>query len=133
MDVSGGDAGIIAAGDTLEDAFKDAALGMYGLMTDLEGVREAKRLKVSVEGRSIEGLLVSWLNELIFQFDAYGFVGKTIEMEEFGGNRLMAALRGEDFDPERHERRLLVKAATYHGLKVAKEDGRWRAEVIFDI
>src|SRR5512135_3177912 len=68
IDISG-DAGIRAYGRTGEDLFSNAAMGMYSLITDLEGVHEAKEVLLSVESHNIEGLLVSWLNELIFQFD----------------------------------------------------------------
>jgi SHS2 domain-containing protein len=148
IDVSG-DVGLKAYGGSLKNAFMNAAIGMYSLITDLEVVKEEKVIDVSVESDSIEGLLVSWLNELIFHFDAYGFIGKRITIAEFtpslnfpprgegqgGGEayRLKSSLSGEDFDRERHESRLLIKAATYHRLKVAKNNGEWEIDVIFDI
>ncbi len=81
IDISG-DVGIRAYGKTIEDAFVNAAIGMYSLITDLEDIKEKKTISVSIESHSLEGLLVSWLNELVFQFDAYGFVGKTIMITE---------------------------------------------------
>ncbi len=156
IDISG-DAGIRAYGNTLEDAFANAATGMYSLITNPDDIREKEEITVEVESHSTEGLLVSWLNELIFQLDAYGFIGKKIKITEFipsltlpprggglsGGEAdifantqayiLKATVIGEDFDPERHERRLLIKAATYHRLKIEKIGGMWQAEVIFDI
>lgn len=148
LDISG-DVGLKAYGGTLKDAFMNAAIGMYSLITDLEIVKEGKVIVVSVESDSIEGLLVSWLNELVFHFDAYGFIGKRITITELtpsltppprgggqgGGEvcRIKASIVGEDFDPERHESRLLIKAATYHRLKVAKKNSEWEIDVIFDI
>ncbi|HYA11568.1 MAG TPA: archease, partial [Thermodesulfovibrionales bacterium] len=82
IDVSG-DVGIKAYGGSLKDVFMNAAIGMYSLITDLEMVKEEKAVDVSVESDSIEGLLVSWLNELNFHFDAYGFIGKRIVITEF--------------------------------------------------
>jgi SHS2 domain-containing protein len=112
-------------------------------------IKEQKVIDVSVESDSLEGLLVSWLNELIFHFDAYGLVGKKIIMAEFTPSltlptrgtemgeseicRLKASLSGEEFDPKRHESKLLIKAATYHRLKVEKTDDLWEINVIFDI
>ena len=156
IDISG-DVGIKAYGGSLKDAFMNAAIGMYSLITDLEMVKEGKVIDVSVESDSIEGLLVSWLNELVFHFDAYGFIGKRIVITEFppsltlpprggelgGGeaeqlasqraNKINASIYGEDFDSERHESRLLIKAATYHKLRVAKKNREWEIDVIFDI
>jgi SHS2 domain-containing protein len=127
------DAGIRAYGETLEDVFSNAAMGMYSLITDPGRIGETKKMAVAAEGRSREGLLVSWLNELIFHFDTSGFIGSRIKVETLENHRIVAKISGEDFDPERHERRLLIKAATYHQLSVERREGHWVANVIFDI
>lgn len=137
-----GDAGIRAFGNDLPELFANAAIGMYSLITDLSRIGEGKKtLKISVDGSSLEGLLVSFLNELIFHFDTYGFMGKSItikgwqagEPESGQAYSLEATLSGEEFDPDRHKGKLLIKAATYHKLLVEKKDGRYQAEIIFDI
>jgi SHS2 domain-containing protein len=142
LDISG-DAGIRAFGKDLKELFRNAAVGMYSLITDIDGIKEARKIDVSVQSGSMEGLLVAWLNELVFHFDTYGFIGKKITTREFRPDeedydageefRMSASLSGEDFDRERHEGKLLIKAATYHGLKVEKKHGTWQAEIIFDI
>lgn len=132
LDISG-DVGIRAFGKSLEELFINAASGMYNLITDTEAVEGRKSIDVEVESHSLEGLLVSWLNELIFQFDTYGFIGKEIEIKEFSERGLKASLSGEDFDEMRHDKRLLIKAATYHQLRIEKVGEDWKAEIIFDI
>jgi SHS2 domain-containing protein len=148
LDVAG-DAGIRAFGKSRQDLFVHAALGMYSLITNTDLLTDQKSITVSVESHSLDGLLVSWLNELIFHFDTYGFIGKKITITEFttsitlptrGGGLLMgeafritAILYGEEFDSERHEGKLLIKAATYHRLKIEKKDRIWETEIIFDI
>lgn len=144
FDISG-DAGITAFGRTVEEVFIHAAAGMYSLITNIDEIGEQKSIDISVESESPEGLLVSWLNELIFHFDTYGFVGKTIVVTEITpallshagaereGFHLKAVVTGEEFDPERHEGKLLIKAATYHRLKIEKKGDIWELTVIFDI
>jgi SHS2 domain-containing protein len=132
IDISG-DVGLTAFGGSLQEAFVNAAIGMYSLMTGLDAVALTKTIDVSVENQSPDGLLVSWLNELIFHFDTYGFIGKKIDIKEFSEKRISARIAGEEFDPERHEGKLLIKAATYHQLKIEKKDERWEISVIFDI
>jgi len=134
IDISG-DVGIKAYGKSLEELFVNAAIGMYSLITDLDGIKAGKSLGVSVEGNSLEGLLVAWLNELIFQFDAYNFIGKDISIKALSvqPSALKAEVAGGDFDPERHERKLLIKAATYHRLKIEQVNNIWEVDVIFDI
>jgi SHS2 domain-containing protein len=132
IDISG-DAGVRATGGSPEELFEDMALGMYGLVTDLGAVAEEKTVSTEASGQGTERILVSWLNELIFRLDTHGFVGSRVKVLELTEDRVRAEVTGEEFDPERHERRLLLKAATYHDLKVEKKDGEWVAEVIFDI
>ena len=134
IDISG-DVGIRAFGKSIEEVFKNSAIGMYSLITDLEGVKADKNISISVESNSLEGLLVSWLNELVFQFDTYNSIGKDITISAFSiqPSALKAEIRGEEFDTERHERKLLIKAATYHRLKVEKAGDVWQADIIFDI
>jgi len=132
LDISG-DVGIKAFGKSIDEAFINAAIGMYSLITTLDSIKEKKTINVSVGSPSLDGLLVSWLNELIFNFDAYGFIGKKIEIKQFSDNRMVATVTGEEFDPERHEGKLLIKAATYHKLRIEKIDDMWEIDVIFDI
>lgn len=136
LDISG-DAGIRAFGKDLSGLFTNAAAGMYSLITDLTDIQEKKALNISVTGSSLEGLLVSFLNELIFHFDAHGFIGKSIVIASLQAGseayELRAALRGDNFDPDRHKGKLLIKAATYHRLNIHRKADHWEAEVIFDI
>ncbi len=132
LDISG-DAGIRAFGKDPEGLFLNAALGMYSLITGPENVSPQKSIEIQASGNSPEGLLVSWLNELIFHFDTYGFIGREIHIQELRSALIKATVTGEDFNPEKHGRGLLIKAATYHKLKIERKDDHWEATVIFDI
>ncbi len=142
LDISG-DVGIKAYGESCGAAFVSAGLGMYGLITNVEGIDEKQNMELEAVGDSLEGLLVNYLNELIFRFDTYGFVGRRMEVSDFSPTAaeqisdrqasIKVMVYGEEFDPERHERRLLIKAATYHNVKVEEIDGTWEIDVIFDI
>src|SRR5512135_553102 len=111
LDISG-DAGIRATGGTAEELFVNAALGMYDMTMDMECVGRSETVGVSLTHDSPGGLLVSWLNELIYLFDAHGFIGKEIVVTEFifGKDKtedepaysMSASLSGEHFDPARH-------------------------------
>ncbi len=136
LDISG-DIGLKAFGKSLKEAFINVALGMYSLITNLDAIKKKKTINISIEKHSLDTLLVAWLNELIFSFDAYGFIGKEIIIEEasFGKEefKFKAIVTGEEIDPERHERKLLIKAATYHRLRIEKRGKFWEIDVIFDI
>jgi len=132
LDISG-DVGLTAFGKSKEEAFLNAAYGMYSLITNPETIREIITVSVTVEKDSLDGLLVAWLNELIFRFDTYGFIGNKISIEHFSDEKIRARIIGEEFDSERHEGKLLIKAATYHRLKIQEMNGIWEIDVIFDI
>lgn len=146
IDISG-DAGIRAYGRNLTEVFSNAAIALYSLITDVSRVEAKKNIAISLKSHSSTSLLVSWLNELIFHFDTYGFIGKDlidIELsipEQTPGNQhvednaygLTATVAGEDFDREKHEGSLLLKAATYHNLRIEKTGNLWEADIIFDI
>ncbi len=60
------EAGIIARGATLSEAFANAAEGMFALMLELGAVAEHDEREVAIEGEGTEQLLVGWLLELLF-------------------------------------------------------------------
>ena len=132
IDISG-DAGIRAFGSDLSELFKNAAAGMYSLIADPVSVTPQRSIEIKAEGASLEGLLVSWLNELVFNFDTYGFIGREIRIHELTDTLIRATVTGEDFAPEKHGVGLLIKAATYHKLKIEMKEDHWETEVIFDI
>lgn len=135
LDISG-DIGIKAYGKTCEEAFINAGIGMFSLITDIDRIADSKSIEFEIENDLPEGLLVNYLNEMIFHFDTYGFIGRRILMDAFSfqpSAHIAARVYGEEFDAGRHERRLLVKAATYHNVKVEKTGDECRVEVIFDI
>lgn len=128
-----GDAGVQATGATLEEVFEQAALGMYALMTELAHVEQKISIRAEASAPDTAGLLVAWLNELVYMFESRGLVGCNVTVKEFEEGRVAGTIRGDVFDPGRHGQGLLIKAATYHDLMVERLDGGWRARVIFDI
>lgn len=131
FDISG-DVGLRIWGENLEDLFTNAAVSMSGLITDTTRIKEREKRECQLDGDSYERLLVLWLNELIFLFDTYGFVGTSFSVN-LEGKTLNAMISGGTIDPDVNESRLLLKAATYHGLSIRKKGSLWEATVIFDI
>ncbi|OGO51536.1 MAG: hypothetical protein A2148_01265 [Chloroflexi bacterium RBG_16_68_14] len=128
------EAGIIARGATLAEAFANAAEGMYALQLELDGIEEREEREVALEGESPEALLIDWLLELIFLTDTEGLVFRRFLVEELSETRLRARAWGERFDPERHQAHNVgVKAVTRHLLEIGREDGGYRVQVLFDI
>lgn len=124
------DAGIRAYGATLEELFENAAAGLFSLITDLEKVRAVGEVKVRVQADDLGSLMVNWLSELLFLHETQRLLLCEFDVA-LDGLTLDAHARGERIDKRRHTLNLVVKAVTYHGLKVDPTKGV--AEVIFDI
>ena len=128
------EAGIIARGATLAEAFANTAEGMYALILELDGIEEQVERKVALEGDTHEALLVDWLLELVFLTETEDLVFRRFAVEELTDRRLRARAWGERFDPERHRsHNVMVKAVTHHLLEIEREDGGYRVQVLFDI
>ena len=116
--------------------FADAARAFSETITDREALAADELVEVSLSADGIDLLLVDWLSELVYRFDADGWLARDVEVEVSGASdqwTLRARLSGGRFDPERHEVRVVVKAVTYHALEVVQIGPRWHARVIFDI
>jgi len=128
------EAGVIARGATLAEAFANAAEGMYALVLELDGVAEREVREVALEGDGHEALLVDWLLELVFLTETEGLVFRRFQVDELSETRLRARAWGERFDPERHRsHNVMVKAVTQYLLEIARENGGYRVQVLFDI
>lgn len=127
------EAGIVARGSTLADAFAAVAEGMYSLMLDLDGIEERESREIALEGENAEALLVDWLAELVYLTDAETMVFRRFEVSEMSETRLRARVWGERYDAARHPSHVAVKAVTRHLLEIAREDGGYRLRVLFDI
>lgn len=131
LDLSG-DLAIRAYGTDLQSLFTNAAFGLYAAMTEDSVIENSTSYNVSTQAESMESLLVQWLNELLFLFDAHGFVGNKFELK-LQGNSLEAVVTGGVFDPEIHEVGLLVKAATYHNLEIKETASGFEVMVLLDL
>ncbi len=127
------DVGVVARGATCEEAFAHAAEGLFSVITDLEDVTPAEPYAVACEGISLEGLLVAWLNELIYLHDVHELLFRRFDITAFDGRRLEATAWGETIDVGRHTLGTEVKAATYHRAEVVEGPSGWEARVILDV
>ena len=126
------DVGIVAYGASIVEAFANAARALFSLITEPDGVNETEWRDVDVSAPDRESLLVAWLNELIYLFDAEGMLFRRFDISELSTTRLRARAHGEAADSSRHSLKTGVKAATYHMLEVDSGNGS-RVRVLFDI
>jgi len=127
------DLGIEVRGASLEGLFVEAARALFDLIGSLADTEPKVEESVSVNGEDREDLLRGWLGELLFRSAARGMVYSEFEILTLDARRLDARARGERYDRRKHSIEREIKAVTFHGLRVTRDDGGWRATVIFDI
>lgn len=127
------DVGISAHGESLQEAFEEAAQGLMAIILDPAEVRPQTALPVSITAADYEQLLVRWLSEILYLYDGRRFSCTEFSIHELGPTWLVATVRGEDIDTARHHPRLDVKAVTYHQLEVREGRGRAHVRVFLDI
>ncbi len=126
------DVGIKACGTDMKEAFINAARGLFSLITELDDIEEVEHRDIELTAPDQESLLVRWLNELIYLFDAESIIFRSFEVIRLSSVALKARAYGEKVDSSRHRLKTGVKAATYHMLDIDKNRG-CRVQVLFDI
>lgn len=127
------DVGIVAYGVELKQAFANAAVALFSLIADPNTVKENLYRDVEIFADDQESLLVQWLNELIYLFDVEHIVFNKFEISKLTKNQLQARCFGEKVELSRHKLKTGVKAATYHMLKINRDDTGYKIQVILDV
>ncbi len=127
------DIGIVAYGTDIKQVFANAALGLFNLMADLDNLKESVKREIELSAEDVEVLLVEWLNELIYISEVEHILFKRFEINELSNTRLKATCFGEKIKAGQHRLKREIKAATYHMLKLNKENGTYKVRIIFDI
>ncbi len=133
------DVGYRAYGKSLGNAFENAAIAMFEVITDTSNVKPKIEKLIQLEAEDKYAILYDWLSELLFFHDSEYMVFSKFNVKinskvEEGEKKylLKASAFGEEFDPDRHERRSEVKAVTFHMMDI-KVDKMFILQVILDI
>jgi tRNA nucleotidyltransferase (CCA-adding enzyme) len=127
------DIGIRGVGPTKEAAFAQAAIALTAVITDPAKVEPRESVEIVCCENDDELLFMNWLSSLLYEMDTRGMLFSRFEIEPIAGG-LRALAWGERVDIGRHEPAVEVKAATYAGLKVEKDQtGNWLAQCIVDV
>jgi len=127
------DIGLIVYGEDLKTLFENAGEAFFHLITDLKKVRRRVEKRIEIKGENLERLMVDWLSELLYLHDVENLLFKGFKVESVGEGGLKARVKGEPFQEGVHVIKTGVKAVTYHQIEVRKKNGRWRAQIIFDL
>jgi len=128
---------VAAHGKTLEEAFENAALAMFDVMTDVDKVSADMKDNFVVEAEDEFALLYSWLETLLVNFETKNMLYSQFQIADIKeteeGFSIKAAAWGEKFNVEKHPQKVGVKAVTYHRMEILKEFNKVTLEFILDI
>ncbi|MCW4052690.1 MAG: archease [Candidatus Bathyarchaeota archaeon] len=128
---------IVAYGRSLEQAFENAALATFEVMTDTDKVDPTIAETVEVEGSDEEALLYSWLENLLVRFDVKGNLYAKFNLDpiqkEGSQMKLRGTIYGEKFDAKKHPQKVGVKAVTYHRMQILKSSDEVSVKFILDV
>ena len=124
------DIGIRAWGDSLGHAYEQTAAGLLEVLgVEPAGRGEARTVRAS--GRDRAGVLVDFLNELVVLHETEGVAFGAVRVVRLDDSELEAEV---PVAPLAGEPELVVKAATYHQLRVEERaDGSGLVEVYLDV
>ncbi len=115
-------------GRDFADLLSQAGAAMYAMEeVDMAADPHVWR-EVEVEAPDREGLLVTWLSELLYQSETTGESYTRFVIDEATETRIKARIGGIPGYGERAH----IKAVTYHNLSVRKTPDGWEATVVFD-
>ncbi len=129
------DAKFQAYGRTLEETFAHAALAVASLMWDWKKIAKNVAISVSMKGKDLEQLLVSFLEEILYLLDTQHFLlgavdDVLIEQKEEGWT--LHAVFGGDTQKGGYEIFGDVKAITYNEIRV-KARAPFLVQVVADL
>ena len=127
------DIGVCIHGGDMKELLVNAARALYSILLRTTTLTERLERVIAVDSPDGETLLIDWLNELIYLFDAERLAFSRFEVEELTKCRLQIRCFGESIDTARHEVVRDVKAATYHNAHIHCGDDGYSAQVILDV
>ncbi len=128
----GADIGVRGRGETLAEAFANAAMAMTAVIADPAAVRAEEAVDIACEAPDVELLLVDWLNALVYEMATRRMLFSRFEVA-IEGERLTARAFGETVDPARHRPAVEVKGATMTALSVRRDGDGFTAECVVDV
>jgi SHS2 domain-containing protein len=128
---------VVAYGRSVEQAFENAALATFEVMTDTDKVDPTVAESVEVEGSDEQALLYNWIEDLLIRFDLQGILYAKFKLDPIqktGGQlKLTGTIHGEKFDPKKHPQKVGVKAVTYHQMDIVKTPEEVSVKFLLDI
>jgi SHS2 domain-containing protein len=127
------DTGFEVTGNSLDDVFRAAALALFQMMWKITGDIGAKPVGLEISGVDHQELLVNFLEEFLYRYDAKGHICTRVEITSVSDKKLTATAWLRPFDNQLDQEILGVKAITYHQMYIGRQDNQWLGRIFLDI
>lgn len=91
-----------------------------------------RAVSIRLRADTREDLLLDWCRELLYRFSVKNFVPRSYDVT-VSGLKLVARLKGGQYDPSRNTVKMEIKNPTYHRLKVTESTSGYQAVIVFDV
>ena len=137
------DIGFYAYGNSLDEAYENAGLAMFNVITDISKVKKDESREFEIVSEDLVSLLYDYLEELLFLQDTEFLffsdfkvnIKKIVDSESSNleNYKLTCFAWGEEIDWNVHSPKSEVKAITFHKMCVKEDDGVFKLRAILDL
>ena len=137
------DIGFYAYGKSLEEAYENAGLAMFDVITDIGKVKKDEVEEFEIVSEDLVSLLYDYLEELLFLQDTelLFFSDFKVNIEKIEDKesshlenyKLTCCAYGEEINWDVHDHKSEVKAITFHKMCVKEEEGIFKLRAILDL
>ena len=137
------DIGFYAYGNSLEEAYENAGLAMFNVITDINKVKKEEMEEFEIVSEDLVSLLYDYLEELLFLQDTefLFFSDFEVNIEKIADKKssnlenykLTCSAYGEEIDWNVHTHKSEVKAVTFHKMCVKEDEGIFKLRAILDL
>ena len=120
------DIGFFAYGKTLNEAFENAGLAIFNIISTTDDIGVEKEIKFEITSEDEVSLLYDYLEELLFyhEVEFMLFCDFIVEIEKIGAvYHLKSTIKGDEINWDKHERKCEIKAITFHQMEVKHVNG----------
>lgn len=116
------DIGFKAYGNDLNEAFENAGLAIFNIISDTNDISPIMEISFEVTAEDNVSLLYDYLEELLFYHEVEFMLFSEFNVDIGENFHLNATIKGESIDWDKHERKTEIKAITFHKMDVRKMD-----------
>ena len=110
--------------DTLQDAFEIAGNAVIDTTLNMNYVEEKEEREFIAQGKDLEYLLFSWLEEVIYVLITEGFAIKRLipVISKDQDYKITCRVFGEPINLSKHKFKVEIKAPTFHDMEIKIDD-----------